>query len=426
MRIAILANGTRGDIQPKLALADELQRRGHSVAVTANENLSPWARRSGLEIVTLPLDSEALFRSPDGMASLARGDTLNVIRESTKLELAANMGVLDAMREACRGADLILSNVLTMYSGVSMAEYYGVPHALIATVPWIPTADFPCLLAPVRSLPSKLLNRASYELFLWLMWKGGQAAQKEQRRVLGLPELKRRPRIEGLPTFGIYSQALSPRPPEWGEDQPVTGFITPTPELRARLGEAALPEGLERWLNAGDAPVFFGFGSMPVQEPQRMAEMVSRVTRKKGLRALIGAGWTQYGASDALGEHVFIAPAFDHERVLPRCRAAVHHGGAGTTGAALRAGLPSLIATVFADQPYWAWRVERAGAGLATRFRDLSEPMLDRAHDQLLGLDMQHAAQALGAKVRAESGAVGAADEIERVFGSRPSQLSAA
>jgi UDP:flavonoid glycosyltransferase YjiC (YdhE family) len=394
--------------------------------ITANQNLSAWARRSGLEIVSLPHDSEELFHSPEGMELLARGDTMSLNREGTKRELAANLAVLEALREACRDADLILSSALTMFSGVSMAEYCDVPHAVIATMPWIPTGEFPCVLAPMRSLGAHMLQRASYDLFLWLWWKTGRAAQIEQRRVLGLPAQTRRPRVEQLPTIGIYSRALSPRPGEWSADQQITGFITPTPELRARLGEAALPEGLERWLRAGAAPVFFGFGSMPVQDPHRMLNMVSEVTRKKGLRALIGAGWTQFAVGTQLDEHVFIAKAFDHERVLPRCRAAVHHGGAGTTGAVLRAGLPALVATVFADQPYWAWRVARARVGLASRFRDLSAPLLDGALDQLLAPHMQQAAQALGAQLRAEPGAAGAANEIERLFGERSSRRSAA
>jgi UDP:flavonoid glycosyltransferase YjiC (YdhE family) len=245
------------------------------------------------------------------------------------------------------------------------------------------------------------------------------------RQALGLPAPKRRPRVERLPTVGIYSAALSPRPREWSADQQVTGFITPTRELRARLGEGSMPPGLQAWLNAGDAPVYFGFGSMPVQDPRRMLDMVAHVSRAKGVRALIGAGWSQFAPTASRDlEHVFIAPAFDHDRVLPACRAAVHHGGAGTTGAVLRAGLPALVASVFADQPFWAWRVANAGVGVAAKFRDLTPQVLDRALDRVLMPDMQLAARALGSKLRAESGATGAADQIERWCGIRTSRAA--
>jgi sterol 3beta-glucosyltransferase len=427
MRIAILANGTRGDVQPKLALGEELQRRGHSVVITVNQNLAVWARRSTVEIVTLPLDSEALLKSDEGVALLAKGDTLRLNQQMSRAEFEANLPMLEAFREACRGADLILSCALTMFRGATMAEYFQVPHAVIATAPWLTTGEFPMFLAPVRTLGSQLLHRASYDLYWSLWWKGLLPAIVEMRQALGLPELKSRPRVEQLPTVGIYSEVLSPRPREWRADHEITGFIAPTRELRARLGEGGLPAGLEAWLNAGDAPVYFGFGSMPVQDPRAMLEMVAKVTRKKGLRALIGAGWSQFASERRADmEHVFIAPAFDHDRVLPACRAAVHHGGAGTTGAVLRAGLPALIATVFADQPFWAWRVANAGAGVAARFRDLSPRVLDHALERLLMPDMQHKARAMGAALRAESGAESAAEVIERWVGVRASRRPAA
>jgi UDP:flavonoid glycosyltransferase YjiC (YdhE family) len=377
--------------------------------------------------VTLPRDSEAMLKSEEGVALLAKGDTVKLNRMMAELDAAANLPMLSAFCEACRGADLILSCVLTMFHGATLAEHFGVPHAAIATLPWITTGEFPMVLAPVRSLGSKLLHRASYDLYWTLWWKSVLPPITEMRHALGLPELKRRPRIERLPTVGIYSSALSPRPREWSAEQDITGFVTPTRELRARLGEGAMPDGLQAWLNAGDAPVYFGFGSMPIQDPRRMLEMVASVTRAKGLRALIGAGWSQFAPeASADMKHVFIAPAFDHDRVLPACRAAVHHGGAGTTGAVLRAGLPSLIASVFADQPYWAWRVANAGAGVAARFRDLTPQVLDQALDRLLMRDMQVAAGRLGSKLRAEPGAAGAADVIDRWCGVRASHRPAA
>lgn len=414
MRIAILANGTRGDIQPKLVLGEELQKRGHSVVITVNENLAAWARRSKVEIVTLPRDSEAMLKSEQGIALLAKGETVKLNRKLEELNAATNLPLLAAFTEASRGADLILSCVLTLFHGELMAEYFGVPHAVIATMPWITTGEFPMLLAPVRSLGSQLLHRASYDLYWTLWWKGALPGLAQMREALGLPEMKRRPRIEQLPTLGIYSAALSPRPRDWGADLPITGFITPAPELRARLGEGGMPPGLEAWLNAGEPPVYFGFGSMPIQNPQRMLQMVASVTRAKGLRALIGAGWSQLELDANAGmEHVFIAPAFDHDRVLPACRAAVHHGGAGTTGAVLRAGIPALVASVFADQPFWAWRVANAGAGIAARFRDLTPRALDKSLDRLLMRDMHYCAHVMGKKLRAESsGAVAAAADV--------------
>jgi UDP:flavonoid glycosyltransferase YjiC (YdhE family) len=418
MRIAILANGTRGDIQPMLALGCVLEQRGHSVKVTVNQNLAAWARRSGIEIVSLPFDSEVLLKSEAGQQLLASRDSLRLSQAFARLERDANLALSAAYVEAARGADLILSTVMTIYRGPTLSEYFGgVPHGVIATLPVIETAEFPMVLASTRSLGLGLLNRASYKLIHALGWRSNHSLIAEMRRALDLPPLRDHPPPERLASVGAYSPLLSPRPKDWRADQQVTGFMVPSPALRAQLGEGSSPAGLDAWLDAGDAPVYFGFGSMPVRDPESMLARVSAVARAKGLRALIGAGWTDFAAHSRVGDHVFVCPHFDHERVLPRCRAAVHHGGAGTTGAVLRAGLPALVASVFADQPYWAARVEQAGAGVATRFARLSCETLDAGLDRILGPEMRRAAAVLGQQLRAEQGADRAADSVERWAG---------
>lgn len=232
------------------------------------------------------------------------------------------------------------------------------------------------------------------------------------RAALGLPRLRRRPRVERIRSAQLYGSALVPRPTEWEPHHEIAGFCGLRPELRASLGEGEVSHDLQTWLDAGPPPVFFGFGSMPILEPARVLGWVSAIAKARGLRALVGAGWSDYGAA-ALPEHVFLAPIFNHDRVLPRCLAAVHHGGAGTTAASLRAGLATAIVSVFADQPFWGWRLTELGAGTTLRFQTLTEERLAAAVDEVLKDERRARARSLADEVTRENGAVRAAEIVE-------------
>lgn len=394
-----------------LAIADELRARGHSVVLTANPNLVNWARKSGHEIVPIEYDLDAWFKSEGGQEVLARGDIRTLTDEMNRRERACNRETISACLEACRGADLVASTVITSYRGMAVAEQLGVPHGCLVTFPVHKTRDWAYAFWPSRHLGLGFLNRLTFDLIFQLWWKATSPNVHEMRAELCLPPLSARPPVENLRCALLWSDALVPRPRDWLPHHVMTGYPAPTPDLRARLGEGQLPEALDRWLDAGDPPVFFGFGSMPVRDPRRMLADVTDVTARRGLRALIGAGWTEY-PKDGPPPHVFVVPTFDHDRVLPRCTAAVHHGGAGTTGAVLRAGLPALIASVFADQPFWGWRLEKHGVGAHVPFRKLDARAIDRALDRLLDPGVQARAKELGQRLSAEAGAARAAEVV--------------
>jgi UDP:flavonoid glycosyltransferase YjiC (YdhE family) len=267
-------------------------------------------------------------------------------------------------------------------------------------------------MLPVRRFPLRALNRLSGDLMLGIWWKSFADMYKETRVSLGLSPSREMPNMKGVPSVSIYSQALLPDDSDGAAQNVVTGFAQLSAELRAKLGEGQVPADLLEWIAAGDAPVFFGFGSMPVREPKLLVEMVAEITARRGWRALIGAGWSDFDRSD-LPANVHIAPAFDHDSVLPLCRAAVHHGGAGTTAAALRAGLPSLIVSCFADQPFWGWRLTQLGVGATFPFQRLSAARLDAGLQRILAPELALRAKALGARLRAAPGARNAADVIE-------------
>lgn len=418
MRVAILGYGSRGDIQPALVVADALKRRGHEVRLTVNVNSADWAKRSGVEVHPMYPDVEGFLRSPGGKQLLARGKTSTLFRELAALEERHNDDLTRICREACRGADLVCSTIVTLFRGTSIAEALDVPHVCLATLPIFRTASFGSYLLPIRDYRAGWLNRLSWDLYISAYWLGQRRVFNATRRALGLPEWKRRPRLEEGAFIHMYSKHVLPIPDDVPRSHWQGGYATVSPELRERLGEGALPHGLDEWLAAGPPPVFFGFGSMPVLDPASMLRDVIRLCEKHSIRALVGAGWTEY-ARESLPETVFIAPAFDHDRVLPRCRAAVHHGGAGTTNASLRAGLPTLVCSILSDQPLWGYRVAQLGAGTTFPFQKLEPRRLSAALDVLLRPEVAERARRIGQALTAENGTEQIADLVERFARSR-------
>jgi sterol 3beta-glucosyltransferase len=414
MRIAVLCYGTRGDIQPFLSLGDELVRRGHSVVLTANKNLAGWAARSGLPIIASEPDMEAWFKRPSTQRAAARGQTLSILRSIVAAQREAWMDMMRACSEACAGADLVVSSVLSVYLAMSLVESSRAVHVTACTMPLHPTRSWTNLSWPVRDFGVAQLNRLTHAVGIELGWLLARSDVQDARSLLGLAPLARRPRWEELPSVHLYSPSLCERPSDWDAKHEIVGACSLSSAQRLRLGEDALPAALESWLDAGDPPLFFGFSSMPIPDPASLVRDIAVVTRQRGLRALIVAGWSDYQALPSWPAHVFVAPVLDYDAVLSRCCAAVHHGGSGTTWATLRAGLPTLITSMIADQPFWGWRVQQLGVGETMPFSQLTRRRLARALDTLLAEPTRHRARELATRLSAEHGAARAADALER------------
>nr|BBJ55516.1 hypothetical protein SAVMC3_81450 [Streptomyces avermitilis] len=166
------------------------------------------------------------------------------------------------------------------------------------------------------------------------------------------------------------------------------------------------------------SPVFLGFGSMPVLDPPKLLDLIVRAAERTGLRLLVGAGWSDLsGLTGELPDTVRLIGAIDHDWLFPRCRAVVHHGGAGTTAAGLTAGLPTWIYTVFSDQPFWGDRVARLGAGGYSNFLEFDLDHLTGVLGQLVGEDVRRRAAAIGERLRAEDGVSAAVRLIGEIAG---------
>lgn len=416
MRVAILAVGTRGDVQPMLAVSDELMRRGHEVRLAVNDDLAEWAGRTGVDVVPNGLDVRGFLHSDEARRFLATGKVATTMRRIAADDRRANESIVAACVDVSKDADIVLTTMMMGLRGMCVERATGVPSRTLFYCPFPSTRRWASMMTGVRDFRLPSLNRASWQLFHTMLWRQNRTSVDEMCATLGVAPYRRRPRLEDRPSLHLYSPHVVPTPDDWSSCHEVVGWTTLSPGSRELLGENALPDELADWLDAGEPPVYFGFGSMPVLDPDGLVESLANTTAERGVRGLVTAGWSDYGRlRSRLPGHLFLATGeLDHDRLLPRCRAAVHHGGAGTTAAVLRAGLPSVVLSVFWDQPYWGWRLEQHAAGVTFPFRRLTPGRLGAALDRILTEDYRHNAAALSRAVRTEDGTRAAVDAVER------------
>ncbi|GAY18391.1 glycosyltransferase [Mycobacterium sp. shizuoka-1] len=370
MKFAVSIHGTRGDVEPCAAVGLELQRRGHDVQLAVPPNLVGFVESAGLAAtIAYGPDSQQqlagdVFERPDALTAAGPADWMrlgNPLLALRKARQAATRGwaeMSDILLEMTDGADLLLTGTAYQEIAANVAEARGVP---LAEVHYFPVRANTQVL-PAR-LPAAAVD-AAYATGEWLHWRLLKPAESEQRRALGLPVARRRPvaRIVAAGTLEIqaYDPVFFPGlVDEWGPQRPLVGSMTlqlPT-EVDADVTS---------WIAAGSPPIYFGFGSMPLDSPAETVRLISDVCAELGERALICAGFSDLDATAA--EHVKVVAAVNHATVFPHCRAVVHHGGAGTTTAGLRAGAPTLVLWVAAEQPLWGKQVSRLGVGTSRRF----------------------------------------------------------
>lgn len=430
MNVTLVVHGTRGDVQPFAAVALSLMERGHDVTLAVPVNLVPFVQKCGIKAEKLAIDTQDFLESEDGRKWLASGDLTSFMKSLDKIYHEHRDESIEDVLRACKGADLIVGSLLTEDFTSSVAEQMGIPFVSLHLVPFRPTAAFPNSLVTLRDLPFGVLNRATHKLVENVWWKGKRGDVNVLRARIGLsPANRPTPRrlaANGSYTVNAFSPLLVPKPADWDETMPVVGAIRFPAQARARLGEATRDPELGTWLGAGKPPVYFGFGSMPVNDPAEMLRTVSEIARKCDERVIVGAGWSSLEAAAALPDDVRIVGAVDHEWLLPQCSGAVHHGGAGTTHAVLSAGLPAVVCSVFADQPFWGARVERLGAGVHLPFKNLNPTTLEASVRRVSTLDMRNAAAKLGASLRTEPDAAPHIASLIELIGSNARPRSAA
>ena len=421
MRVVFFSYGTRGDVQPQIAMAAGLEEQGFKTRVVAPENLLGLVERAGLEYAPLFGSSQEILESESGKRWLETGNATAFMKEAAKISGRIDREVFRTALDAAQDADAIVGGTFAEEISFTLAEHKRVPFAFAHTMPLEMTGDYAQPIVTQRELPFRFINRATFALFRVLASRLHATTMPAFRKELGLPPrrgtvLSRAAKLD-TPVLQLWSPQLVPHASDASRKAVTTGFLRLPQAVRGRLGEKAPPDDLLRWLDAGPPPVYVGFGSMPVPSLTRFAEDILDIGRSLGVRFALSPGWNELASVRHLecdGLHL-LAP-IDHGWIFQRCAAAVHHGGAGTTAASLDAGTPTVVCSFFADQPFWGSRVERLGAGVHLPRVKMNRQTLGDAVRIALTDDVRGRARDIGRKLRAEDGNARAVEGLRSVL----------
>ncbi|NNN21733.1 MAG: glycosyltransferase family 1 protein [Acidimicrobiales bacterium] len=363
MRVSIIAIGSRGDVEPHLALAIGLKEAGHEVTVCTHPEFESFVKSRSIGYRALSVEVKPILEGNSGHKWVEEGQ--NPARTLYEMVQFAKPLVNDLMRECldcARDSEAIIYSTLAAIAGSTAAEYLKIPGISSHLQP--PTRMQPLLGGPTRN------REAFVGLLEWLVvvmseniiWSQLKSPLKRWRLELGLkpnvnPFLTSGLDPSGRPSLYAYSQSVVPRPFDWPDYVHQTGYWFLPPET-----SWTPPIELEEFLGAGPPPVFISFGSMTSSDPKGITETIIEALTSVGCRGIIGAGWAGLGA-EKLPKDIICIGAVPYGWLFPKMAAVVHHGGAGTTSTVMRAGVPSVVIPCLLDQFFWAKRVVAMGLG---------------------------------------------------------------
>ncbi len=420
MRITIITIGSYGDMHPYVALGLGLQAAGHNVCLATHADFKPFICSRGLDFFPIEGEPTLMLKTEAGRAWLDSGNNpiLFFRRLSRVVEPYLEQSIIDCW-DACRNAEAVVLSQLAICTAYPVVESLEIPRFMAYLQPITPTNIFPCPFFPAAPtwLPiSGYYNRLTYFLSVQALWKlvrpSANKVRQEILNLLPLPSqwLGKRLRQQDIHFLYGYSPSVLPRPADWNDWNHVTGywFLDHPPDWQP-------PAELVDFLASGPPPIYVGFGSMNNRNPEEVTEMVLKALTRSRQRGVLLTGWGGLSQSD-LPDEVFKIDSVPHDWLFPQMAAVVHHGGAGTTVAGLRAGIPSIIIPFFAEQPFWGQRVAELGVGPKPILRKhLSEELLAAAiHTAISDESMHKQAQALGKRICAEDGVAQAIEIVHR------------
>ncbi|MGH7046878.1 MAG: glycosyltransferase [Stellaceae bacterium] len=406
LRVDILAFGSRGDVQPYVALGLGLRASGHKVRLVTLRGFEEFVRGHGLDQISIAPAPREIAATAAGQDWIRQRDKPNRFRRGfVRVVRALVEDSIANYWRVCGDVEALIASASGLLLAVHIAQKMGVPLIRAQYDPSAPTRyDWngrTSLAIAARGAWWAFAGAA----FRFLLWQGLRGPTNRARsQLLGLPPLRMQDPFTTLnrlrvPLLDGYSPVVVPRPPDWGDWIHVTGYW-----FLDTASDWLPPPGLVDFLQSGPPPVFVGFGSVPLPNPEATAGLVLRALSRAGRRGVLVAGGSRL-ASGLLADGVFAVDAVPYDWLFSRVCAAVHQGGAGVTAAALRAGLPSVVVPVFGDHPFWAQRVFQLGAGpRPVPARRLTEDALADAIQATAGSEMRHRAAALGAQIRKEDG----------------------
>ena len=391
MKFVVASYGTRGDVEPCVAVGSELLRRGHEVRMAVPPDQIGFAESAGLAAVAYGPDTQVWWgahrdlwtRFFDNFWKIQ--DLIRLFREIGESVIQYWEQITTTLTSLADGADLLVTFLNFEPPAANVAEYYDIPLATVHVFPVRANGQvWPFLPSP--------LGRYALTVYGWANWRGVKRFDDAQRRQLGLPKAAgpapRRITERGSLEIQAYDEVCFPglaaEWAKWNGHRPFVGALTM--ELTTDADDE-----VASWIAAGTPPIFFGFGSTPAKTPADTLAMISAACAQLGERALVCSGWSDFSHVPHF-ENVKVVGTMNYAAAFPACRAIVHHGGLGTTAAGLRAGVPMLIFWTAPDQAIWAARVKRLKVGSGRRFSAITQKSL--VADLRTILDPQYVARA--------------------------------
>ena len=410
VRILLATHGTRGDVQPVLALAIALRARGHDLRVLAPSNFADWVRRHGFTCESDGVDVEEVLRGPDV--------NMHSFRSQMRYLRTLVPQLFRAVSDASAGTDLIVGAGLQLAAG-SVADMRGVPYVNVVFCPCgLPSSVAPPI--PVQTLPA-WMNRLCWRLGVPITDVLLRGPVNAGRAELGLAPIARpMTMLLHRPTIVAADSELAPLPPDAPPAAVQTeAWILEGPGNPGNPGNnVALDPAVVAFLAEGPPPVYVGFGSMIAKRLDRLVSSLSRLAATRRCRLIVAGGWARLHGLMSSSSNVLIIDQAPHQTLFPRVAAVVHHGGAGTTTAAARAGVPQVILPHLLDQFYWAHRIELLGLGpkpLPVQ-RVTADALADRLGRVLDDARYRERAREVGARVAGRNGVGAAVAHLEQIL----------
>lgn len=417
MRILLLGFGSRGDVQPLLALAKGLADAGYTVTLAAGKDFKDFVEKAGLSYAPFTISMYELMNSDEGKEWTDNSrSSLDEAKNMRKMLAIAADDVHEDMIRLVQSADVIVSGLPLFMTAQALAEKYNKRHITIQLVPFNPTREGRATIQPFFPTKQIWINRiAGYigQYFTYWIFKEVGNSFREQ---LGLAPMSFtdycRAYNQDVPVIYGLSKHLITEPDDWGENTFITGYWYQD----AHLDWEASPELLD-FLAKGDKPIYLGFGSMSNKNPEATTQLMVDALAQAEKRGIIYSGWAGLKA-ESLPESVFLLDGAPHDWLFPQMAGVVHHGGAGTTAVSLRAGVPTTVVAHMADQPYWGRRVHELGVGGECIHRkDLTVERLAKAiHYMTDNPQIQQNATALSQKIVQEDGVAEAVRVFDRLL----------
>ncbi len=423
MHALLLTIGSRGDVQPFVALGVGLIRAGHRVTLATSPRFRDVIEQAGLTFAPVSDEMVALADSPAGRAMFEAMGSSYVKTLAQLLRIVRRIGPMqrDLVDGGWAAAESARPDVIVyhpkMFGAPHYAEKLNTPAVLALLFPQlVRTQAFPAVGFPDLKWGA-WFNRLTYRIVLGISGRFARYFAGPWRTTHGLPSIPRHIDVlhhadgSPIPILHAFSRHLVPAPPDWPDAATTTGFW-----FLDRSSDWTPPGDLRAFLGAGDPPVYVGFGSMAARNPERTTRIVLEAVERAGVRAILATGWGGLTASDVPAS-VHLLESAPHDWLFECVSAVVHHGGAGTTAAGLRAGRPTIVCPFFGDQPFWGRRVRALGVGPSPipQKQMTPEKLAAALVQATTDAEMRERARALGEAMRSESGVGAAVTALESI-----------